>query len=105
MNDGTIFMTKGMPKEDRSAQRIAVDIGGTFTDLALIDGNGGIVTHKRLTTPRDPVEGFIGGITELLNLAGISPELVHEIRHATTLGSNVVIERLGEPVAFITTKG
>ncbi|WP_076866078.1 hydantoinase/oxoprolinase family protein [Bradyrhizobium mercantei] len=98
-------MTETTAKERRSAKRIAIDIGGTFTDLALIDDDGLVVTHKRLTTPRDPVEGFVEGVSELLALAGISPSLVREIRHATTLGSNVVIERLGAPVAFVTTKG
>ncbi|RLP24042.1 hydantoinase/oxoprolinase family protein [Mesorhizobium sp. YM1C-6-2] len=98
-------MTGTTATGSRFAQRIAIDIGGTFTDLALIDGEGVVVTHKRLTTPRNPVEGFVSGVSELLELAGISPDLVHEIRHATTLGSNVVIERLGAPVAFLTTKG
>jgi N-methylhydantoinase A/oxoprolinase/acetone carboxylase beta subunit len=84
-------------------QRIAVDIGGTFTDLVLLSDGRVSASVKLLTTPADPSEAVEEGIAELLG--GISPGDVGEVVHGTTLVANALIERSGPPTALITTKG
>jgi N-methylhydantoinase A/oxoprolinase/acetone carboxylase beta subunit len=83
--------------------RIAVDIGGTFTDLVLLTDGRVSASVKLLTTPADPSEAVEEGIAELLG--GLSPSDVGEVVHGTTLVANALIERSGPPTALITTKG
>jgi N-methylhydantoinase A/oxoprolinase/acetone carboxylase beta subunit len=85
---------------------LAVDIGGTFTDLALIDSSTGrIEVAKTLTTPDDPAKGVIIGIRELVQKAGVPLGSVGRLIHATTLVTNSLITRSGAKTAFITTQG
>jgi 5-oxoprolinase (ATP-hydrolysing)/N-methylhydantoinase A len=86
--------------------RIGFDIGGTFTDFILYDGAEGTVRlHKCLTTPHDPSEGALAGLSELIAMAGISFADVGEMIHGTTLVTNAIIERRGARVALLTTEG
>lgn len=86
--------------------RIGIDVGGTFTDLALYEGrNGKLLLGKTLTTPHDPSEGVLIGFDELLAEAGISPADLVEVSHATTMATNTVIQRKGQPTALLTTRG
>ncbi|MDE2907538.1 MAG: hydantoinase/oxoprolinase family protein [Acidobacteriota bacterium] len=84
--------------------RLGVDIGGTFTDVAL-EWPGGLTTAKCLTTPEAPEDGVIGGIATTLEDAGIDPGDVDLLIHGTTLATNTVIERKGAVSALITTAG
>ncbi|MDX5359994.1 MAG: hydantoinase/oxoprolinase family protein [Alphaproteobacteria bacterium] len=90
--------------EGRGAARLAVDIGGTFTDVALEIG-GRQVTTKTLTTPRAPEEGVLTGVAKVMEEAGISPSEVGIIIHGTTLATNALIERKGAKTALIVTEG
>ena len=72
--------------------RLAVDIGGTFTDLFL-EWNGKRSSAKVLTTPRAPEEGVMTGMTEILKLSGARPADLGLIIHGTTLATNAIIER------------
>jgi len=83
--------------------RVAVDIGGTFTDLVLIDDNRVVATGKVLTTPDDPSRGVGDGIVDLL--AEHDPGAVADVVHGTTLVSNALIERKGAVTGLITTEG
>ncbi|OWJ62063.1 hydantoinase B/oxoprolinase family protein [Inquilinus limosus] len=86
--------------------RIGFDIGGTFTDFILYDGEGRTVKlHKRLTTPHDPSEAALIGIEELVEMAGLRLADVGEMVHGTTLVTNAVIERKGATLGLITTQG
>jgi 5-oxoprolinase (ATP-hydrolysing)/N-methylhydantoinase A len=86
--------------------RVGFDIGGTFTDFVLYDGQeNSVVLHKRLTTPHDPSEAALTGLRELLAMRGIGHADVAEIVHGTTLVTNAIIERKGAPVGLITTRG
>ncbi|WP_084962383.1 hydantoinase/oxoprolinase family protein [Thermoactinospora rubra] len=80
---------------------IAVDVGGTFTDV-YSHGPAGAVAAKVLTTPEDPVEGVLRGVARVLTF---DPALVGSVVHATTLATNAVLERKGARVAFVTTRG
>ena len=84
--------------------RLAVDIGGTFTDLALETGQQRF-SAKVLTTPRAPEEGVLNGIEQILARAELKAAAITQIIHGTTLATNAVIERKGARTALITTEG
>ena len=82
--------------------RIGIDIGGTFTDLVAITGDGRVVTRKTASTPSDYGEGIVNGLTALL---AQEPGDVTDVLHATTVGSNTILEGKGARTALITTRG
>jgi N-methylhydantoinase A len=85
---------------------LGIDIGGTFTDIVLYDGAASTqFSHKQLTTPNDPTEGVMAGITHLLDQTGIAASDITRVVHATTLFTNSLIERRGATVGLITTDG
>jgi N-methylhydantoinase A len=84
--------------------RLAVDIGGTFTDLAL-EYPGGRNTIKVLTTPSAPEEGVLEGVRAILDAAKRAPSDIAIVIHGTTLATNAVIERKGARTALLTTEG
>ena len=85
--------------------RIAVDVGGTFTDVALELPEGGIVTAKVLTTPSVPEEGVVAAVRQAIAEAGVEPAAVGLVIHGTTLATNALIERTGARTALIVTEG
>jgi len=92
----------------RSAKlRLAVDIGGTFTDgIAVVQPGGRIYVAKQLTTPDDPGRAVSGVVSELLAMVGAgSAARVVEVVHGTTLVTNTVIERSGAKVGLLVTRG
>jgi N-methylhydantoinase A len=84
--------------------RLAVDIGGTFTDVALEVGERRF-TAKLLTTPRAPEDGVLAAVHQVTAAAGIAPGAVGLIIHGTTLATNALIERKGARTALLTTEG
>src|SRR5271166_1824934 len=87
-----------------TAARLAVDIGGTFTDLALEHG-GKRTTVKVLTTPAAPEQGVIEGVRTITRTAGVAAADIALIIHGTTLATNAIIERTGARTALLTTEG
>ncbi|MBI4319094.1 MAG: hydantoinase/oxoprolinase family protein [Chloroflexi bacterium] len=86
--------------------RAGIDIGGTFTDIAILDHDQGVLlVGKVLTTPADPSVGALVGLSRLLSEHGIAGERIAGVIHGTTLVANVIIERKGAKTALITTKG
>jgi N-methylhydantoinase A/oxoprolinase/acetone carboxylase beta subunit len=86
--------------------RIGVDIGGTFTDLVMLDSRDGrIFNGKVLTTPHAPEEAVLEGVRDLLARTGARADQVRHVIHGTTLVANALIERRGVPTGLITTKG
>ncbi len=86
--------------------RIGVDIGGTFTDVVMLDPRSGrLANEKVLTTPHDPAEGVLNGVRRILNTEKIAPGDVQSIIHGTTLVANALIERKGVRTALVTTRG
>jgi N-methylhydantoinase A/oxoprolinase/acetone carboxylase beta subunit len=85
---------------------LSFDIGGTFTDLALIDTSSGqLSVFKVLTTPGAPARGALAGIRDFLNSKGLGHESLSNILHATTLVANTLIEHKGALVGLVTTRG
>ncbi|MFF5259339.1 hydantoinase/oxoprolinase family protein [Actinomadura viridis] len=84
---------------------LASDVGGTFTDVVLTGADGRVEVAKTLTTPDDPTTGLMRGVERVLAATGVKPGEVSRFVHATTLATNVILERTGVPVAFVTTAG
>jgi N-methylhydantoinase A len=88
------------------AARLGVDIGGTFTDLVVIDETTGAArVGKILTTPKDPAHAVEQGIASLLEESRTPAGSVRAVIHGTTLATNALIERKGARTALLTTEG
>jgi N-methylhydantoinase A len=86
--------------------RIGIDIGGTFTDVAMVEaGTGRIEVAKVLTTPRDFGDGVIAGLTAGLRDHAIAPADVALLSHATTVVTNALLEQKGARAGFVATRG
>ncbi len=85
---------------------VGIDIGGTFTDVVVAqEGSPRLYNAKKLTTPDNPSKGVMTGLEEALAEARFSPRNVQRIVHATTLATNLILERRGARVGYITTQG
>lgn len=84
--------------------RVGVDIGGTFTDVAL-SHDGTLSTCKVLTNYSQPEQAILDGIDKAAEQAGVSLSAIEQVIHGTTLVTNALIERRGAKMAFITTEG
>src|ERR671926_251405 len=86
--------------------RVGVDIGGTFTDLIVVDDEtGAFAVGKALTTPADPSQAVETVLVETLQQAGIEPNELQHLVHGTTLVTNAIIERKGARTALLATRG
>jgi N-methylhydantoinase A len=84
--------------------RLGVDIGGTFTDVALEVGDRRY-SAKILTTPHAPERGVLAAIHAVLEQSALAPGALSIIIHGTTLATNAIIERKGAKTALVTTEG
>ncbi len=92
--------------KQKKAYRVGVDIGGTFTDLIVVDQEtGAFAMGKVLTTSDDPSRAVETALVDTLRQAGIAPDAVRQLVHGTTLVTNALIERKGAPTALLTTAG
>ncbi len=95
-----------MADSEDSRYFIGVDIGGTFTDLVIARPDGdGFDLVKTLTTPDNPVRGVMQAVGEALDLVGVRADRLQRVVHATTLPTNLVLERKGSRVGYVTTRG
>ena len=89
--------------------RIGIDIGGTFTDFAAVDDAGRVVIAKSASTPQDPSDGLLEGLTVLAGELGIDRATLlartERIVHGTTAATNALLERKGATVGLLTTEG
>ena len=93
-----------MGQQQGAAARLAVDIGGTFTDV-VVEAGDRRTTAKVLTTPAAPEQAVLAAIGQVLDAAGLDAAEVALVIHGTTLATNAVIERTGATTALITTEG
>jgi N-methylhydantoinase A len=89
----------------RGRLRIGVDIGGTFTDMVIMDDRGIVHVGKILTTPDEPARAIEDVITQTLRRSGIDAANVNGFVHGTTLVTNALIERRGSRTAVLATAG
>ena len=86
--------------------RLGVDVGGTFTDVLLIDTDtGGTWRVKTASTPADQSVGVLHGIRRVCDDAGIAMADIGEVLHGTTVATNAILEQKGATVGLVTTKG
>ena len=85
--------------------RVGIDIGGTFTDLLLVAGDGTITVRKVSSTTDDYGRAIVDGLQVLLAEAGVAPSDVSEVLHGTTVATNAILEGKGVPTALVTTEG
>ena len=84
---------------------LGVDIGGTFTDVVLVDDDGGVVGLKVPTTPGRLTAGVMEGVRRVLEAASATPADVSRFVHGTTVATNAVLEHRGAATAVVTTNG
>lgn len=85
--------------------RLGVDVGGTFTDVVVLEADGSLRTRKVLSTPERYGDGVVAGVEQLLAAAGREPAHVAGVVHASTVASNALLEGRGAVVALVTTEG
>tara|TARA_R110000772_G_scaffold141114_8_gene250607 strand:- start:35905 stop:37965 length:2061 start_codon:yes stop_codon:yes gene_type:complete len=86
--------------------RLGVDVGGTFTDLLLInEATGATHTAKVPSTPEDSSIGVLNGIARICDESGIDPVEIHRVMHGTTVATNAVLTGRGATVGLVTTAG
>src|SRR6187200_2993896 len=83
---------------------LGVDVGGTFTDAVLFDGER-LHTAKAPTTPSDQSQGVMRAVDEVLDRAGAAPGQVEAFGHGMTVGTNALLEERGARTALIATDG
>lgn len=98
-------MGAGMVGNAADGYALGVDVGGTFTDVVLAGATGQVAVAKTLTTHDDPAAGILTGVRSALDKAEVRPGQVTRFVHATTLATNLILERQGVQVAHIGTKG
>ena len=85
---------------------LAIDVGGTFTDIVLLNlTTGGFQLLKTPSTPDDPSRGFVTGISRILNANAVSYSQVRRIFHGTTIATNAILEGKGTPVGVLVSEG
>jgi len=95
-----------MPSSLIKSRRAGVDIGGTFTDLIIVDDEtGDFAVNKTLSNPQDPSQAVESALIEALAAGYIPLDEIATIVHGTTLVTNALIERKGDPAALLTTRG
>ena len=85
--------------------RVGVDIGGTFTDIVFLGGDGRVLARKVASTPDDYSRAVLDGIADGLEDLGAAPGSVSEVSHGFTVATNAIIEQKGAHTALITTEG
>ncbi|MBM4196475.1 MAG: hydantoinase/oxoprolinase family protein [Gammaproteobacteria bacterium] len=86
--------------------RLGVDVGGTFTDLILVnEETGDFFSAKVPSTPHDSSVGVLNGIARVCQTAGIDPNAITHVMHGTTIATNTILTHTGAKVGLVTTKG
>jgi len=86
--------------------RLGVDVGGTFTDLLLINEESGEThTAKVPSTPKDSSVGVLNGVARICEESGVDPHNIHRVMHGTTVATNAVLTGKGAKVGLVTTRG
>jgi N-methylhydantoinase A len=85
--------------------RIGIDVGGTFTDMVLVEPGGSVSIRKVLSTPPDFSRGILGGLDSLLRDREIDARQISQAAHGTTVATNALLTQSGARTALITTRG
>jgi N-methylhydantoinase A len=88
-----------------AVRRIAADVGGTFTDIALLDEEGRLATCKLPSSPPNFADAVVAGTLRLLQEVGSPPDVVEALLHGSTVATNLILEHKGAKTGLITTEG
>jgi N-methylhydantoinase A len=88
-----------------SAARVGADVGGTFTDIVLVDAQGGVSLRKLPSTPDDFGRAIVDGVAGLLSEHDVAPETIGDVVHGTTVATNTILEFKGARTGLLTTRG
>ncbi|MFK7942733.1 MAG: hydantoinase/oxoprolinase family protein, partial [Paracoccaceae bacterium] len=89
-----------------SRYTLALDVGGTFTDVILADRAGGALwVAKSPSVPSAPADGFFGGVDKMMAQAGVGADEVATVLHGSTVATNAILEDKGARTGLVTTKG
>src|SRR5437588_10984411 len=89
----------------RPRYRLGVDVGGTHTDLVLLDAaSGALMVEKVASTPKNPALGVLDGVARFV-ARGVAPEAIEFFAHGTTITTNALLEMRGAKVGLLITKG
>ena len=89
----------------QTVTRVAADIGGTFTDVALLTPDGRLATRKLPSTPDNYADAVIAGVRDLLEALDSPLDALEELLHGCTVATNAILEGKGAPTALLTTRG
>ena len=85
---------------------LALDVGGTFTDVLMVDpANGTLWTAKTPSTPDDPSRAFFDGVEKIMTLAGTAPATIGRLFHGSTVATNTILESRGAATGMLVTEG
>jgi N-methylhydantoinase A len=106
---GRQYFPHGPRSEEATISRVftvGVDIGGTFTDVTIVDTDTGSTwTAKTPSTPRDPSLAFVTGLRKAIHTAGTHAKSLERVVHGTTVATNAIVERKPTSLALVTTAG
>src|SRR5262245_17447728 len=92
-------------EETVSTFRVGVDIGGTFTDIVLLDAEGRLHTKKVSSSADDYARAIVAGLREVFSDTGLEGKDIVEVLHGTTVASNAILALTGARTGLITSKG
>ena len=85
--------------------RVGVDIGGTFKDIVLWASNGEVIVKKVSSSVDDYARAIINGLDAVFEEYKLTPSMVKQVRHGTTVASNAILERKGAKTGLIGSRG
>lgn len=88
-----------------SDHALALDVGGTFTDVILVSRAGGLWTTKASSVPADPSRGFFDGVDKILGLSGVTSDAIAALFHGSTVATNAILEGRGACTGMLVTEG
>jgi N-methylhydantoinase A len=99
------MVSMGVHNMRHTTARVGADVGGTFTDIVLIDSQRGVTLRKLLSTPDDFGRAVVHAVRDLLPAHGVAPEAVGDVVHGTTVATNTILEFKGALTGLLTTRG
>src|SRR5438309_7613821 len=99
------MVSSGVHNVRHTTARVGADVGGTFTDIVLIDAERGLALRKLPSTPDDFGRAIVDGVADLLPVHAVLPEAIGDVVHGTTVATNTILEFKGALTGLLTTRG
>ncbi len=99
------MVSRGVHDMRHTTARVGADVGGTFTDIVLVDAERGITLQKLPSTPDDFGRAIVDGVANLLSTHAVAPNAIGDVVHGTTVATNTILEFKGALTGLLTTRG